>query len=169
MIMERSINRKYSGTSAASYAIKYATTPNKQYKYFSFNESIGGDCTNFISQCLFAGGAPMVYNKLNPWYYRNGRCSPSWSVAHSLYWYLKRNFKNSLLGPKGLETNNINMLKLGDLIFYENGANQIYHSAIITDLNSNIPLVSQHTYDAVNIPYIKNRPHIKYHFIKVTL
>src|SRR5690625_8038604 len=48
------------------------------------------DCTNFVSQCVRAGGAPLrgIPNKLNGWWYKANNWSLSWSVAHSLYWYL---------------------------------------------------------------------------------
>lgn len=40
----------------------------------------GGDCTNFVSQCIFAGSGIMNHNKRTGWYYINGnKKSPSWS------------------------------------------------------------------------------------------
>lgn len=43
----------YSGSKAANYANQYAENYNDYYK--SFNND-GGDCTNFVSQCLCHGG-----------------------------------------------------------------------------------------------------------------
>ena len=40
-------------TEACAYAEKYALKANPNYKSF---DGIGGDCTNFISQILYAGG-----------------------------------------------------------------------------------------------------------------
>ena len=36
------------------YARRWAFSTNPAYYNF---ENIGGDCTNFVSQCLYAGGA----------------------------------------------------------------------------------------------------------------
>lgn len=48
-----STNAAYSGSRAASYANKYATSYNSYYKSFAND---GGDCTNFVSQCICDGG-----------------------------------------------------------------------------------------------------------------
>ena len=162
----------YSREKAINYARKYALKPNPNYKYFTVHGTIGGDCTNFISQCLRAGGAPFSFNPRNPWWYnskniKNDTWSISWSVAHSLYWYLKVNNQLKLPGLKGTEVNNTNNLELGDLIFYEDTKGVIFHSAIITAFN-NIPLVSHHSYEALNIPYINSYKSNKTHFIKIS-
>ena len=39
------------------YARRWAFSANPAYYNF---ENIGGDCTNFVSQCLYAGGAVMT-------------------------------------------------------------------------------------------------------------
>ncbi|AJA47630.1 putative amidase domain-containing protein [Clostridium pasteurianum DSM 525 = ATCC 6013] len=148
-------NTNYSRENAVNYALKYANTPNSQYKYFPVNYDNGGDCTNFTSQCLFAGGAPMVFTGKNIWWCNSAGCSVSWSTAHSLYWYLKINTDNNLYGIKGKEATSTSDLEIGDLIFYRNKNNRITHSAIITSFMDNIPLISQHTPELLNIPYIK--------------
>src|ERR671932_2823663 len=43
----------YDGAAAAKYADQYATSYNKAYPSFA---NKGGDCANFVSQALFAGG-----------------------------------------------------------------------------------------------------------------
>lgn len=44
-------SRLYDRFSAISYAKRWALARNP--KYYNF-DSIGGDCTSFVSQCLFA-------------------------------------------------------------------------------------------------------------------
>lgn len=160
----------YDRQSAVEYAMKYALVPNKKYRYFGVNQRIGGDCTNFVSQCLKAGGMPLSYNKKNPWWYNfeasANVCSLSWSVAHSLFWYLKKNAENNSKGAKALETNNISDLELGDLVFYENKRGLIFHSTIITAFNE-VPLVSQHSVEALNVSYIKPYYVAKTHLVKI--
>ena len=166
---------KYNRVGAVNYAVKYALQPNQEYKYFQFNNENGGDCTNFVSQCLLAGGAPMDYNKLRPWWYniKQGKASICWAVAHSLYWYLKTNQSISRAGVKGLEVEDIRDLEIGDLIFYENYHNTIFHAAIITSfikIHGNIePLISQHSVNQLNETYKKNYEYKKVHFLKVIL
>ena len=43
---------KYDRLLASDYAVKYALFRNP--KFFNFDD-LGGDCTNFCSQCLLAG------------------------------------------------------------------------------------------------------------------
>ena len=50
-----------------AYAHRYAFTRNPAYGAF---DEIGGDCANFVSQCLFAGGYP-VRIAADGWYYRS--------------------------------------------------------------------------------------------------
>lgn len=148
-------NSNYSKINSVNYALKYALNPNPAYRYFVSKYTIGGDCTNFTSQCVFSGGAPMIFSGKNIWWYDNLHCSISWSTAHSFYWYLKINFDNNLYGIKGKEVFSFSELEIGDLIFYRNVNNKISHSAIITDFKNNIPLICQHTPELLNIPYIK--------------
>lgn len=116
---------KYDNLSAVEYAKKYALTPNLNYHFIDpNNDGIGDDCTNFISQCLYAGACPMVYSPI-PWFYKSLTSKPyytaslSWSVAHSLYWFLKTNEEKHGYGPKGSEIKDLSLLTLGDLIFLE--------------------------------------------------
>jgi hypothetical protein len=169
----------YSRDAAVSYALKYALNPNPQYKYFATHNDGGGDCSNFVSQCLSAGGAPMSYDSPNPWWYKNTTSnssrdswSISWSVANSLYWCLKTRGKLNISGLKGIEISDMDMLEPGDVIQYENFNGIIYHSAIITaftyEKGSKFPLISQHSFDAKNISYVKPKAK-KTHFIKIMI
>ncbi len=162
---------------AVKYAIDYALTPNPSFKYFEVFENAGGDCTNFVSQCLLAGGAPMTYGTEYAWWYNksntsttaNDSWSVAWAVAHSLYWTLKVNQQYNYKGAKGLEVADVNILVPGDLIFYEDEKGLVYHSAIITSISSSGPLISQHTYDALNISYLKTWKAKRMHFIKISI
>ena len=46
------IETGYDRRRAVEYALRWALSRNPEYYDF---EDIGGDCTNFVSQCLFAG------------------------------------------------------------------------------------------------------------------
>lgn len=171
----------YDRENAVNYATKYALTPNSEYRYFPLINDNSGDCANFISQCLKAGGAQMSHNPESMWCYDNhgtinvkdDTWSVSWAVAHSLYWYLKINKSTYTGGIMGFEVNDLNKLELGDVVFYENYKNIIFHSAIITSfINVNgitQPLISQHSYERLNIGYEKSYPYKRVHFLKISM
>jgi Putative amidase domain len=89
----RGILGTYSPTAAVNFAIKYVNTPPTA-GYFNYEKS-GGDCTNFVSHCLKAGG----WIPVNTWHWNsNGTScesdmtscarSPSWSGAAPFFKYL---------------------------------------------------------------------------------
>ena len=167
----------YSRAAAVNYAVKYALKPNPAYRYFQLNQNVGGDCANFISQCLLAGGAPMIHNSSNPWWYNNKSTSNtnddswsvSWAVAHSLYWFLRINEESKRPGAKGLEVDNIQLVEPGDLVFFEDDKGVKFHSAIVTSISNGVPLISHHSFEALNIPYYSSWPAAKQRFLRITV
>ncbi len=71
---------------------------NRNSKYYNY-DTLGGDCTNFASQCVFAGSKIMNYDKNNGWYYINANNkSPSWTGVEFFFNFLTTNKK---VGPYG--------------------------------------------------------------------
>lgn len=167
----------YSRENAVRYALTYALNPNPYYRYFPLINDTSGDCANFLSQCLRAGGAPMSYTNGHSWWYNNqgtpntkdDTWSFSWTVANSLYWYLKVNQSKNNAFVKGLEVQNPSELELGDLIFFEDNKGAIFHSTIVTGFYNGLPLVSHHSYEALNIPYTSSWPGKRYHYLKISI
>lgn len=130
---------QYSRLEAVRYAERWWNDYNPQYKKFENN------CTNFISQCLHAGGAPMTGfpNKNKGWWYRNKQWSLSWSVAHSMRWYLSG--ENS--GLRAKEVSTPEELTKGDIICYDfNGDGRWQHTTIVVAKDGyNMPLVNAQT------------------------
>ena len=161
----------YNRETAVQYALAYALTPNPSYVYFE-----GNDCSNFISQCLRAGGAGNDYNKTHPWWYNNGQTSLCWAVASSLFWYIRTRSAGNRFGIKA-QTFYLNdydsygreiqgKVVLGDLIQYINVMGRIQHSAIITAFNEKgEPLISQHTTNGKNLSWRKHFPQTIFHHI----
>ena len=58
--------RPYRRERAVQYAERWATMRNPVF--YDFTE-IGGNCTNFVSQALYAGSCMMNYTPIFGWYY----------------------------------------------------------------------------------------------------
>jgi hypothetical protein len=68
LISQASLNRQ----AMIQYIYYYAKTPNTQYRDYSQQGNQGGDCTNFVSQVMKAGGWPSeqgVYRTDTNWWY----------------------------------------------------------------------------------------------------
>lgn len=124
-------------------AVRYAETWwNRHNPVFP---SFPVDCTNFVSQCLYAGGAPMTGypNRARGWWCQNGSWSYSWAVAHSFRWYLS----GSCIGLQAVEVAEPEQLMAGDVICYDfQGDGRFDHSTIVVAKDQNgMPLVNAHT------------------------
>jgi len=127
------------------YARKWAFSSNPLYYNF---ENIGGDCTNFVSQCLYAGGAVMNYTKDTGWYYNSlhDRAS-AWTSVEYFYKFI---VNNKGIGPYGSLVT-LSKVQAGDVI--QLGANSgFYHSLFVIDVRMGVPYVSAHTFNAYNRP-----------------
>ena len=79
---------KYSRNTAVDYAHSYALQKNP--KFFDYTHQ-GGNCTNYISQCLYAG-APKMQVHPNGWYYFSpANTSISWANVEPFYNFLITN------------------------------------------------------------------------------
>lgn len=133
--------RNYDRTSAINYARKWALSRNPQYYNF---DAVGGDCTSFISQCLYAGSKQMNYNLKNGWYYKNGYDkSPSWSGVEFLYKFLTT---NKGYGPRGKVVSQ-NEIQIGDIAQLSFDGSNFGHSLLI--INVGTLSVAAHTYDVL--------------------
>lgn len=138
----------YNREKVIEYAKKWAYDRNPQYYDF---DKIGGDCTSFASQCIYAGAKVMNYSKQNGWYYISGNNkSPSWSGVEFLYNFLTQ---NKSVGPYGYEVEQ-DKIELGDIAQLSFDGNKFSHSLVIvkiqdkTDLNQ--IFISSHTFDSFN-------------------
>ena len=76
-------------------------------------ENNGGDCTNFISQCIFAGSGVMNYTPTFGWYYNSQYSrAPAWTGVQYLYNFL---ISNRSVGPYGKPSDESNC-QTGDII-----------------------------------------------------
>ncbi|MEF9991070.1 MAG: amidase domain-containing protein [Romboutsia sp.] len=150
--------KEYNRYSAVLYAQSWALSHNPNYKNY---EEWGGDCTNFISQCVHAGKIPFDEDgneESKKWYWYDDRHrTPSWTSAELFYQYIinNNNEKTNNFGIYAREAS-YNELELGDIVqlLYSGRA---YHTMIITKVLLNGDylidyLECQHTYNLLDYP-----------------
>ena len=133
---------EYNRRNAVEYAKRWALSRNPQY--FDFH-GIGGDCTNFASQCIYAGAGVMNYTPDYGWYYISpDERSAAWSGVEYLYRFLTI---NESVGPIGRDVE-INEIMYGDVIFLNNGQ-RLYHTLVVTGFDTDGEvLICAHTNDS---------------------
>lgn len=133
----------YNREAAVAYARKWALDRNPAYYDF---ESLGGDCTNFASQAVFAGSGVMNYKAVMGWYYRSASDrTASWTGVEYLYKFL---VNNRSAGPYGrLVTQG--EAEPGDIVQLGRQDGSYYHSPVITAVYPTI-LVAAHSFDALD-------------------
>ncbi len=137
-------SHQYDRMKAQAYADKWWDSANPGFIHFDV------DCTNYVSQCLYAGGAPMHYTgrRESGWWYKGRKqgkewWSYSWSVAHSLRVFLDNNHQ----GLRAHEVKEASQLDIGDVIVYDwDGDGSFQHSVIVAAKDhQGMPLVNAHT------------------------
>lgn len=138
----------YNRRAAVEYAHRWAYGRNPRYYDY---EEIGGDCTNFASQCLYAGSKVMNFTPTYGWYYIDANNkSPSWTGVPYFYNFLTRTEKT--VGPFGVETT-IEYMLPGDFVQLRFEGREVFsHTPVIVSAGSpptlqNI-LVAAHSIDA---------------------
>jgi hypothetical protein len=106
----------YNRVAAARYATKWALSRNPVYNNYS-RHGYGGDCSNFASQCLAAGGWQMIQggkHDADAWYCNDddGDNSNTWSSARWFYEFLDRSQRTTALDDE-------NDLALGDIVMLQ--------------------------------------------------
>lgn len=149
----------YSRERAVEYAHKWAFSRNP--KFFNF-DSLGGDCTNFASQCIFAGANIMNFTPIFGWFYRSvSDRTASWTGVEFLYNFLTG---NEGVGPYAKEVP-IEEVLPGDIVQINFSGNKWAHSPVVVQVKAPVSakniLVAAHTYDA------DNRPLSQYNYKKV--
>ena len=119
----------YDREKAVAYAHKWAFNRNPSFSDFS---AMGGNCTNFISQCVYAGSEIMNFRSTFGWYYRsmNDR-SPSWTGVEYFNNFLQRKEEN--IGPFAKEIA-VSEAENGDVIQLRFHGNQVFsHSLMVVE------------------------------------
>lgn len=136
----------YNRIAALAYALRWARYRNPRFYDFS---DLGGDCTNFASQCLYAGTGVMNFSQINGWYYVNlNDRSPSWTGAQFLNDFLTTN-----TGPGPVaQLAELSEAETGDIIQLQDANGRLYHSLVVLNNTDSDILVAAHTDDSLLRP-----------------
>ena len=138
----------YRREEAAAYARHWAYGRNPEFYDY---ERIGGDCTNFASQCIYAGTGAMNYTPTFGWYYIDAdNKAPAWTGVEYLHNFLIRSEISP--GPICTVTQDLAVAEPGDVIQLIFEGDVFQHSPVViaTD-GSGLPSgiqVAAHSYDA---------------------
>lgn len=137
----------YDCQAAVAYAHRWAYRRNPDFYNF---DKLGGDCTNFASQCLYAGSGVMNDTPTFGWYYysRNSR-APAWTGVPFFYNFLTRTRESP--GPVGREAGP-DQVRPGDFVQISFAGGVFSHNPVIVAVEGQpVPeniLVAAHTEDA---------------------
>ena len=136
----------YHRDDAIAYAKTWAFKRNPAYLDF---EDLGGDCTNYASQCLYAGSKVMNPKKVYGWYYySSSNRTASWTGVQYLY--------NFLVGNKGVGPYAVvadaSAMEPGDIVQLGHANGHFYHSPVVVKKDADEIYVAAHTFDAYMRP-----------------
>ncbi len=142
----------YNRAAAVQYAHTWAYGRNPAFYDY---ERIGGDCTNFASQCVYAGGGVMNFTRDFGWYYIDANNkAPAWTGVQFFYNFMTR--AQPSVGPVAVNSD-ISQIEPGDVVQMSFDGVQWNHTPVVvavlqgTAAPSRI-LVAAHSYDADNRP-----------------
>lgn len=160
------LREDYDRPAAVQYAHKWAYRRNP--KFYDY-ENLGGDCTNFASQCLFSGSGIMNFTPTFGWYYIDAnQKSPSWTGVPFLFAFLTRGQLSA--GPSGRECE-IQELLPGDLVQLSFDGAEFRHTPVVvsaeTPFTPDDILLAAHSLDADCRP-LSTYEYQKVRFIHIT-
>ncbi|MBQ9084045.1 MAG: amidase domain-containing protein [Clostridia bacterium] len=140
------VTKEYNRERAVEYARKYAFSQNPIFGNF---RGIGGNCTNFVSQAIYAGSCVMNYTPTYGWYYISlDDRAPAWTGVDYFYNFITA---NSGVGPYGIDVG-LDQTEVGDVIQLAKNEGGFYHTLLIVGFDGEDPLVAAQTDDAYARP-----------------
>ena len=156
----------YDRAAAVAYAHRWAHGRNPAY--YSF-DALGGDCTNFASQCLYAGAGVMDFTPTFGWYYRSvWDRAPAWTGVPYFYNFLTRRAESP--GPAGEEVP-LERVELGDFVQLRLQGDSFGHCPVVVAVGRpprpDTLLVAAHSDDADLRP-LSTYPYRQVRFLHIT-
>ena len=143
----------YNRAFAVEYARRWALSRNPLFVDFTGS---GGNCTNFVSQCLLAGSSVMDFTPTFGWYYRSVEDrAPAWSGVEQLYDFLTGSGDFSgfdAQGPYAVLAQRREEIEVGDVVQLADRTGDFYHTLIISGITEDDILVCAQSDDALDRP-----------------
>lgn len=141
----------YDRQAAVAYARKWAYGRNPRFYDY---ERLGGDCTNFASQCIYAGAGIMNFTPTFGWYYIDAnQKAPAWTGVMYLWNFLTR--KRRSVGPVA-EAATLEAMLPGDVVQLSFKGTDFQHSPVVVSVGQPATLenvlIAAHSYDALDRP-----------------
>lgn len=142
---------------AVEYADKYCGVARPPDYSFHYNDnyknynSLGGNCTNFVSQVIHNGGMETSLS----WNYNKGEASKAWVNASEFNNYMLYSGRGTLIANGTYEEVLESTYKLlpGDYIAFEKNG-RVGHNAIVIGVDSKgYPLINTHNPDYYRVPW----------------
>ncbi len=147
------VTKQYNRDRAVEYARRWALSRNPLFYDFTGG---GGNCTNFVSQCVLAGA--LVMNPIDTfgWYYENlDNRSPSWTGVREFYEFMcgigDFSPQNERIGPFCTEVTK-ESIEIGDIVQLANFRGDFYHSLFISGFSDGEILICAQSNDALDRP-----------------
>jgi hypothetical protein len=137
---------------AVEYAHRWALDRNPNFLDF---DELGGDCTNYISQILLAGGCKMDHTPVYGWYYSSGsEKSPSWTGVEQHYTYLMKEKEHGVIAKEI----NAEEAQAGDIVQLSFNGRNFQHTPFIVEVSQtpDVPFhfdqikICAHSFDSQN-------------------
>lgn len=141
------VERRYNRQNALEYARRWALSRNPLFVNYT---GFGGDCTNFVSQCVFAGSCEMNFTPVFGWYYLDGETrTASWTGVEYFYNFI---VDNAGVGPFATEVRQASV-EIGDVVQLANESGDYYHTLFVCGFTDDGDiLVAAHSDDALDRP-----------------
>lgn len=144
-------NENYRRLRAVLYARRWALGRNPAYYDYS---DLGGDCTNFVSQCVYAGCGVMNYTPDFGWYYISADDkAPAWTGVEFFYRFFTRAERSP--GPVA-QLCSVEELQVGDVVQISFDGESYAHTVVVVKVEKGEGpggiFIAAHTNDALNRP-----------------
>ena len=147
------LTKPYNRERAVEYARRWALDRNPLFADFTGR---GGNCTNFVSQCVLAGSCTMNYTPDFGWYYISiDDRAPAWSGVDYFYDFFTGSpvfaMQNGGVGPYASVIDR-EAVQLGDVIQFANANGDWYHTVIVSGFDGEEILICAQSNDALDRP-----------------
>jgi len=143
----------YDRAKAVEYARRWALSRNPMFEDYT---GIGGDCTNFVSQAIFAGTCVQNYTRDFGWYFISPENrAPAWTSVEYFYDFMtgapEFASENGGTGPFGFPIP-LERVQPGDVIQLSDEEGDFYHTLIVSAVEGGEIYICAHSDDALDRP-----------------